>query len=114
MLASPYTSIAPTFLVTAFFAYRPWVEANRQAVARFASVYTRGAAYSNLHHDDLLPMVSSFSHVALDTLRREVYSPVPPNGLDQALIQPVIDAAAKYQMIPRAFPAKEFIFSSAP
>jgi len=55
--------------------------------------------------------VSSFSHVALDVLRTGVYSPIPPNGLDPALIQPVIDAAAKYHMIPRAFSAKEFIFS---
>ncbi len=30
-------------------------------------------------------------------------------GLDPALIQPVIDAAAKYHAIPRSFPAKDVI-----
>ena len=96
--------------MTAFFAYRPWVDAHRQATAAFGSVYARGAAYSNLHHEELLPLVSSFSHVSLEVLHREIYSPVPPNGLDPAMIQPVIDAAAKYHVIPRSFPAKDFIF----
>ncbi len=111
MIGSPYSSIAPSFLVTAFFAYRPWVDAHRQATAAFGSVYARGAAYTNLHHEELLPLVSSFSHVPLEVLQRGIYSPVPSNGLDPAIIQPVIDAAAKYHVIPRSFPAKEFIFS---
>lgn len=113
MIGSPYVSIAPNFLVTAFFAYKPWVDAHRDATAAFGSVYARGAAYTNIHHDELLPLVASYSHVSLDVLREEVYAPVPSNGLDRALIQPVIDAAAKYHVIPRAFPAKDFIFSSA-
>ena len=110
MIGSPYVSIAPSFMVTAFFALRPWVDAHRQATAAFGSVYARGAAYTNLHHNELLPLVSSFSHVSLDVLREEIYSPVP-SGLDPALIQPVIDAAAKYHVIPQSFPAKDFIFS---
>ena len=111
MIGSPYISIAPSFLVTAFFAYQPWVDAHRQATAAFGSVYARGAAYTNLHHDELIPLVSSYSHVSLDVLHQEIYAPVPPNGLDPAMIQPVIDAAAKYHVIPRSFPAKDFIFS---
>lgn len=110
MIGSPYVSIAPSFLVTAFFALRPWVDAHRQATAAFNSVFARGAVYTNLHHNDLLPLVSSYSHVSLDVLREEIYSPVPP-GLDPALIQPVIDAAAKYNVIPRSFSAKDFIFA---
>jgi hypothetical protein len=31
--------------------------------------------------------------------------------LDPALIQPIINAAAKYKVIHQAFPAKELIFS---
>jgi NitT/TauT family transport system substrate-binding protein len=108
-IGTPYVSIAPSFLVTAFFAYRPWVEAHRRETAAFQSVYMRGAAYSNAHHDELLPMVSSFSHIPLEVLQHETYAPVPSNGLDPALIQPVIDAAAKYHAIPRSFPAKDFI-----
>lgn len=111
MIGKIYTSIAPSFLVTAFFAYRPWVDAHREAVTAFTSVYSRGAAYSNDHHDELQPLVSSFSHVPLEVLHREVYSPIPPNGLNAAMIQPVIDAAARYHMIPRSFPAKDFMFS---
>jgi hypothetical protein len=100
------------FRLTAFFALRPWVDAHRQATAAFSSVYARGAAYTNLHHNDLLPLVSSYSHVSLDVLHQQIYSPVPP-GLDPAMIQPVIDAAAKYHVIPRSFPAKDFIFSGS-
>jgi NitT/TauT family transport system substrate-binding protein len=108
-IGTPYQSIAPSFLVTAFFASRPWVEAHRRETAAFASVYMRGAAYSNVHHDELLPMISTFSHIPLEALQHSTYAPVPAAGLDPALIQPVIDAAAKYHVIPRSFPAKDFI-----
>jgi NitT/TauT family transport system substrate-binding protein len=109
-IGTPYVSIAPSFLVTAFFAYRTWAEAHRREVAAFQSVYTRGAAYANVHHDELMPMISSFSHIPLEALQRSTYAPVPAAGLDPALIQPVIDAAARYRVIPQAFPAKNFIF----
>jgi NitT/TauT family transport system substrate-binding protein len=109
LIGTPYVSIAPSFLVTAFFASRPWVEAHRRETAAFTSVYMRGAAYTNVHHEELLPMVSTFSHVPLEVLERETYAPIPSSGLDPALIQPVIDAAAKYHVIPRSFPAKDFI-----
>lgn len=108
-VAKPYDSIAPMFQVVAWFAYRPWAEPHRAAVAAFTTVLGRGAAYGNAHYRELIPMISQFSHIPTDVLSKMQFAPTAPS-LDPAMIQPVINAAAKYHAIPRSYPAKELIF----
>jgi NitT/TauT family transport system substrate-binding protein len=105
----PYAALAPKFMIVAWFAYRPWAEAHRETVAALVSVLTRAAAYANAHARELIPMISSFSHIPEDVLATMQIVQIAPT-LDPALIQPIINAAAKYKVIPQAFPAKELIF----
>jgi NitT/TauT family transport system substrate-binding protein len=109
-IAVPYTSIAPKFLVEVWFAFGPWTQTHRAAVAAFATVINRGSAYANTHYRELIPMVSDFSHIPPDVLAKMQFAAIAPS-LDPALIQPVINLAAKYHVIPRAFAAKDLIFS---
>lgn len=107
----PYSSIAPVFLVVAWFAYAPWANAHRETISAFSGVFSRGQAYTNAHYRDLIPMISGFSHIPTDVLGKMTFAAIAPN-LDPNMIQPVINAAAKYHVIPRAFPAKELLFSA--
>jgi ABC-type nitrate/sulfonate/bicarbonate transport system substrate-binding protein len=109
-IAKPYDSIAPKFLVDCDFAYRPWAEQHRQAVSDFAAAYNRASSYANTHYRELYPMVSQFSHIPVDVLANMQYAEVATT-VDPAMIQPVINAAAKYHVIPRAFSARELIFA---
>jgi ABC-type nitrate/sulfonate/bicarbonate transport system substrate-binding protein len=108
-IAKPYDSIGPKFLVDCDFAYRPWAEQHPQAVFDFASAYNRASGYVNTHYRELYPMVSQFSHIPVDVLAHMQYAEIATT-VDPGMIQPVINAAAKYHVIPRAFPATELIF----
>jgi hypothetical protein len=57
----------------------------------------------------MIPMISEFTKLPPDVLGKIAY-PTVPSSLSPALIQPVIDLAAKYQAIPATFPASEIIF----
>lgn len=109
VIAQPLDAIAPTFMVTVWFAYGPWATSHRDVVRSFVTVVQRGAAYVNGHRQELLPMISDYSRIPIETLRRMKVVPIP-STLATSLIQPVINAAAKYHAIPAAFPAKDMIF----
>jgi hypothetical protein len=57
----------------------------------------------------MIPMISEFTKLPPEVLGKLEY-PTVPTSLSPALIQPVIDLAAKYQAIPASFPASEIIF----
>jgi NitT/TauT family transport system substrate-binding protein len=110
-VVKPYDSIAPKFLVDCDFTYRPWADQHRQAVTDFAAAYNRASAYVNAHYRELFPMISQFSHIPVDVLSNLRFAEIATT-LDPGMIQPVINAAAKYKVIPSAFPAKELIFTT--
>jgi hypothetical protein len=59
---------------------------------------------------DTVELVSSFTKVPPDVIAHSVRS-VDGEYADPKYIQPLIDAAAKYGMIPSAFPAEQIISS---
>ena len=109
-LGVPYSALAPRFMIVAWFAFGPWATAHRSALAAFQSVIARASAYANAHARELIPMISGYSHIPEETLATMQIVQIA-SSLDPALIQPIINAAAKYKVIPQAFPAKELIFS---
>jgi len=71
-------------------------------------VWAQAAAYVNAHHEEMEPPLAQFMSMPLDVLHkmtRGVYA----TAMTAADIQPVVDAAAKYQMIEKPFPAGELI-----
>ena len=109
-IAKPFDSVASKFLVDCDFVYGPWAEQHPQAVLAFSGAYNRASVYVNSHYHELYPMVSQFSHIPVDVLANMQYAEIA-TALDPEMIQPVINAAAKYRVIPRAFPATELIFA---
>lgn len=110
ILAKPYDAIALTFQAGIWFASRAWADAHRDATLRFAAAMHESALYVNAHFDDLLPMVTAFTKIDVDTLRKTPHPRFPP-ALTAGLIQPVIDAAAKYHELSASFRAQEMIFA---
>ena len=109
VLAKPYDAIALTFQAGIWFASRSWAEAHRDATLRFAAAMHESATYVNAHFDDLLPMVTAFTKIDVETLRKTPHPRFPP-ALEAPLIQPVIDTAAKFHELTAAFRAQDMIF----
>ena len=112
-IASPYDAIAKTFLTAGWFANTTWSDQNRDAAIRFAQVIHQAATYTNAHFEQLLPLISSYSKISLESLKqsRPIRVPLSLNG---TLIQPLIDIAARYHEIPGRFSAQEMILAGVP
>jgi NitT/TauT family transport system substrate-binding protein len=108
VLGKPYDAIASQFLYAAWFTTADYAQKNAQAVAAFSKSIRDASTFCNGHHGDTVAMLAKFTSISpsvIGKMRRASYG----TTLDPKLIQPVIDVAAKYKMIPAPFDAKELI-----
>jgi ABC-type nitrate/sulfonate/bicarbonate transport system substrate-binding protein len=95
-------------LESAFFSTRDYVAKNRDAMARFAKVMAQASAYANTHIPETLPLMIAFSGMdahAAAIMHKTYTAP----AFDPSQIQPVIDVAAKYKIIPKSFSARDML-----
>lgn len=104
-------AIASSFVIAVFFANRDFAQKNPELVRAFARVTYEAAAYTNTHHAETAQMMSEVTKIPVDVIRRIYRAPSATVG-DPALLQPVIDVAAKYGNITQAFPAKDAYFTA--
>jgi NitT/TauT family transport system substrate-binding protein len=108
ILGKSFDAIAKEFLIAAWFCTTDYVAHNRETVRKFVNVVRRATVYANGHHAETVPLLSAFSGIqpaAIMAMDRNTNA----TSLDPKLVQPTIDAAAKYQLIERPFPASEII-----
>ena len=87
---------------------RDYVEHNREVVDRFARVMLAATIYTNAHHAETAPLIIAFT--GLDpALAGQLHRGPLAEYLDPRDVQPPIDAAARYKVIERSFPAQELI-----
>ena len=112
VFAQPQGAIANRFQAQAFVVMSDFVAAHPDVMARFARAMHESAVYNNAHLADTVQLVSSFTAVPRDVVAHSVRA-IDAEYAAPQFIQPLIDAAAKYGMIPRAFPAEDIISSAA-
>ena len=108
MLVDMLNGYPRPILESAFFATKDYVEKNRDAVARFAKALQQAAIYSDAHEAETVPLFAAFGGLDEETAARMHRTYTPPT-FNASQIQPVIDLAAKYKIIPRRFDAREMI-----
>jgi NitT/TauT family transport system substrate-binding protein len=108
ILVDMLTGYPHPILESAFFATKTYVDANRDTVARFTKVLQQAAQYSDNHVAETLPLLVAFTGMDPDaaTKMHKTYTAL---SFDPQQIQPVIDAAAKYNIIPKSFPARDML-----
>jgi NitT/TauT family transport system substrate-binding protein len=109
-LAYAYGAIAPLFMGAAYVARADWATQHADLLRRFVRVLVDAAAYVNAHPAETAPLVAELTKIELANTEK-MHRTQNGTSLDPALIQPVIDAAAKYGIISRAFPARELLWS---
>jgi ABC-type nitrate/sulfonate/bicarbonate transport system substrate-binding protein len=108
MLAEPYDGIASSFAIAGWFTTLQYVREHQSVVRRFADVIHRAAAYTNAHSDELVPMIADYSHIDSAVLRK-MHPFGNATSLDTRQIQPLIDAAVRYNVIDSSFPARDLL-----
>lgn len=105
-----YGAIAPLFMGTGLVARRDWADQHADALRRFNRVMVEATNYVMSHPAETAPYVAEYTKITLENTTK-MHRTVNGTTLDPALIQPVIDTAARYGTIPRAFPAREIIWT---
>ena len=112
IIGYPYDSIGKRFAGGLLIANVKWVADHRDLVDRFLKVMQVAGAYVAAHENELGPMLAAYAGVD-PTLMTKTNHEGRGVALTVADLQPVIDAAARYKVIPQAFPASELICSCA-
>jgi NitT/TauT family transport system substrate-binding protein len=108
LLVDMLNGIAPRLLEAAWFTTVDYAAKNRDAVARFTSVVQQASAYCNRHPSETIGLVAAFTGIDPQTFK-EIHRTYFATALLPGDIQPLIDAAAKYKLIPQAFDARELL-----
>lgn len=108
-LTEPYSAISTHFAFGVYFANKTWADAHPQAVRDWTRITYQAAAYTNSHPKETTAIMAEFTKVPLDVFSKMARVESATTS-DPALLQPFIDAAAKYKMISNAFPAKDMLF----
>lgn len=110
-LGLAYSSIGPAFMFAGWFSMNDWAAKNASLVRTFAKIAGEAAAYTNAHHAETAPMLAEATKIPLPVIEKMPRVDTA-TILDAANMQPIIDASAKYKLLPKAFPAKEMIFEA--
>lgn len=109
-IADPMASIGSTYMIAAYIARADWVASNVDTVSRFTRTLYQSANYVNTHHAETAAYVAELTKIDLVTAQK-MNRTMGGTRNEESLVQPIIDAAAKYGMIARAFPAREILWS---
>jgi NitT/TauT family transport system substrate-binding protein len=107
-LGAPYESLGKEILLSAWIATRSWISANGPTLAKFVSAIHATAVWGNRNQAAMLAMLEQMTKIE-HGLTARMGRPVLGERLEPGLIQPIIDAGARYGFLPRAFPAAELI-----
>jgi NitT/TauT family transport system substrate-binding protein len=109
-LGDAYSAIASTFMAGAYVVRSDWASQHTDVLRRFNRVLNEATAYVHAHPAETAPLVAEMAKVEvadLAKMHRSVYA----TSLDTAVVQPFIDAAAKYGNISRGFSAREIFWT---
>jgi NitT/TauT family transport system substrate-binding protein len=102
-------SIAPYYALTIYMARPDWVKANVSTVERFVKTTYELAAFTNTHPAETMELTAATLKMPIEIFKTMTRVHAATTS-DPGLTQPVIDMAAKYGTLSRAFPAKEVYF----
>lgn len=105
-------AISNSYVISLYFTSADFAKENPQLLRTFARVTYEAARYTNGHSSDTWQLMSDTLKMPLDVIRQIHRQPGATSG-DPALLQPLIDCAARYGNIARAFPARELYFDGA-
>jgi NitT/TauT family transport system substrate-binding protein len=110
MIGSSYDAIAPRFVSSLWFSTNEWVKNNPALAKKFVAVMKEAAIWANGHPHESAQLLAP--HIKQPPEQIEAATRVA-YGLEMTpdLLQPVIDASAKYGLLRAAFPASDMIIA---
>jgi NitT/TauT family transport system substrate-binding protein len=108
MVGNSYDAIGPRFCSSVWFTTNDWSKANPALAKKFVGVMRDAATWANAHGHESAAMLAP--HIKLTPEQIEASTRVTyGTEMTPDLIQPVIDAAAKYGLLRASFAASDMI-----
>jgi NitT/TauT family transport system substrate-binding protein len=108
LFGRPTDGISKRLLYSAWFASIDYVNQNHDVIEHFDDVLRRTAIYANGHHAQTVDLLAKFTGIepsVIAGMNRTHYA----TDFDTRDMQPLIDAAARYKVIPSDFAAQDLI-----
>jgi NitT/TauT family transport system substrate-binding protein len=112
LFAYTYGSIAPRWDGADWFTTRDWAAKHADAVRRFAQAMHDANVYVAAHEAETNNLLANYAKMDPATLAT-MHHVERPTYLNAAYLQPLIDAAVKYKLIAKRFPASELMDQNA-
>jgi NitT/TauT family transport system substrate-binding protein len=101
--------IAPRYALAGFMTTKDWAAKNPAVAAKFIAAIKETAQWANANHAASAPILSKYTKIPVPVVERMKRGEYAENLLASDF-QPVIDAAAKYGVLPKAYPAPELFY----
>jgi ABC-type nitrate/sulfonate/bicarbonate transport system substrate-binding protein len=111
-LGTPYDAVARRFSTAVLFGGTKWVGEHHDAVERFLRATQDASTYVAAHENESAALIAEFTGVdpaSIANIRHSTRGVL----LGPADLQPVIDVAARYKVIPKTFAAQDMICACA-
>ena len=112
ILGHPFDAVGKHFSSALLFAKTAWADEHRELVEKFLRATQEASAYVAAHENGSIPLLAQFGDFDPASIAN-IHHVGRGVALVAADLQPVIDYAAKYQVIPKSFPAAEMICGCA-
>jgi NitT/TauT family transport system substrate-binding protein len=106
IFALPYGAVAGRFIANAWYAKAEWLAGHRDDARRFARAVNEAQQWANRDRAASAKLLVELTKIDPDVvakMTRTIYA----QRFEPVLLQPVVDAAARYKVIPATFPANE-------
>jgi NitT/TauT family transport system substrate-binding protein len=101
----PFDAIGNRFVWAAYFTTSDYIAKNHDAVRAFQKVIAEGGAYVNAHHAETVDVLAKFTGMEASVIA-SMQRTTLGTSLDVRMLQPVIDVAAIYKVIPQKYSAQ--------
>lgn len=112
VLGYPYDAVAKHFSEAVMFGTATWVGAHRDAVERYLRAVQEASSYIAAHENESAGVIGEFTGIDPASIAN-IHHATRGIAINTSDLQPVIDIALKYKVIPKGFAAQEMICTCA-
>jgi NitT/TauT family transport system substrate-binding protein len=110
-VGDPVSALGAHHTDSAWFTTTDYVQKNPDVISRFMRTIRDAAIYVNGHHAETAYLLTKFALVQSNDVGK--MRMIQGTRLDPAKMQILIDACARYKLIPERFDARDLIYSNA-
>ena len=109
-IGDAWSAITPSFMIGVYVARREWAQQHADVLRRFNTALDAATRYVNAHPTETIPYAAELTKMdpaAIAKMKRSVNG----TSIVPSMLQPVIDAAVKYETLPKGFSARDIVWT---